>query len=36
VSQQVQHEKDPSLLGPERRAEASILKPFTGNGDVFI
>jgi hypothetical protein len=31
------HERDPFLLiGPERRAYAYILKPFTGNGDVSI
>jgi hypothetical protein len=31
------HDKDPSLLkGPERRAYAKILQPFTGNGDVSI
>jgi hypothetical protein len=35
VSQQVWHDKDPSLLkGPERRASAKILQPFTSNGDV--
>jgi hypothetical protein len=29
--------KDPSLLkGPERRALAKILQPFTGNGDLSI
>jgi hypothetical protein len=28
---------DPSLLkGPERRAKAKILQPFTGNGDASI
>jgi hypothetical protein len=37
MSQQVWHDKDPSLLkGLERRAEALILQPFTGNGDVSI
>jgi hypothetical protein len=35
VSQQVWHDKDPSLLkGPERRAYALILQVFTGNGEV--
>jgi hypothetical protein len=34
-SQQVWHDKDPSLLKvPKRRAQAKILKPYTGNGDV--
>jgi hypothetical protein len=37
VSQQVWHDKDPFLLkGPERRAQAKILQPFTGNSDVSI
>jgi hypothetical protein len=37
VSQQVWHDKDPSLLkGPERRAYAKLLQPFAGNGDVSI
>jgi hypothetical protein len=37
LSQQVWHDKDPSLQkGPERRAKALILQPFTGNGDVSI
>jgi hypothetical protein len=37
VSQQVWHDKDPSLLKcPERLAKAYILQPFTGNGDASI
>jgi hypothetical protein len=37
VSQQVWHDKDSFLLkGPERRAKAYLLQPFTGNGDVSI
>jgi hypothetical protein len=38
VSQQVWHNKDiPTLLnGPEHRAQAEILQPFNGNGDVSI
>jgi hypothetical protein len=37
VSQQLWHNKDPSRLkGFERRTEASILQPFSGNGNVPI
>jgi hypothetical protein len=38
VSQQVWHDKDPSLLkAPECQAKAYILQPFTGNGDeIFL
>jgi hypothetical protein len=37
VSQQMWHNKDPSRhKGPERRAMAEILHPFTGNGDISI
>jgi hypothetical protein len=37
MSQQVLHDKDPSLLkGPENRALVEILQPFTGNGYVSI
>jgi hypothetical protein len=35
MSQQLWHDKDPSLLkGLERRAQAYILQPFTSNGNV--
>jgi hypothetical protein len=35
VSQQVWHDKDPTLLkDPERRAQALIFQRFTRNGDV--